>query len=130
MKIFVQRLPSMLENKKAISQHTAIAECIKEVTDSYEFLDTLQVNPRTTIHFNPLLFIYFQTEQEFLNCIEVDKANPYVEDLIAQKRPLVKVLRLICLQCITSSGLKPKLLEYYKRELVQVKLFGRFEIEY
>lgn len=44
MKIFVQRLPLMLENKKAISQHTAIAECIKEVTDSYEFLDTLQVN--------------------------------------------------------------------------------------
>lgn len=43
MKIFVQRLPYVLENKKALSQHTAIAECVKEVTDSYEFLDTLQV---------------------------------------------------------------------------------------
>lgn len=102
MKIFVQRLPHVLENKKALSQHTAIAECIKEVTDSYEFLDTLQ------------------TEQEFLNCIDVDKNNPYIEDMIAQKKPLIKVLRLICLQCITSSGFKPKLLDYYKRELFQV----------
>lgn len=32
----------------------------------------------------------------------------------------VQVLRLICLQCVTGSGLKPKVLEYYKRELVQV----------
>lgn len=30
------------------------------------------------------------------------------------------MLRLICLQCVTSSGLKPKVLEYYKRELVHV----------
>lgn len=104
MKLFVQRLPTLMANKKSLAQHTAIAECIKEVTDSYEFLDSLQV------------------EQEFLNCIQVDKANPYIEDMIAQKKPLVKVLRLICLQCITNSGLKPKLLEYYKREIVQVGL--------
>lgn len=46
---------------------------------------------------------YFQTEQEFLNCIEVDKANSHIEDLIAQKAPLHKVLRLICLQCLAGS---------------------------
>lgn len=69
---------------------------------------------------NLLVIILFQTEQEFLNCIDVDKNNPYIEDMIAQKKPLVKVLRLICLQCITSSGFKPKLLDYYKRELFQV----------
>ncbi|KAJ3651189.1 hypothetical protein Zmor_017242 [Zophobas morio] len=102
MKLYVQKLPQILVKKKALSHHTAIAECIKEVTDSYDFLDTLQ------------------TEQEFLNCIEVDKASPYIEDLIAHAKPLVKVLRLICLQCITSSGLKPKVLEHYKKELVQV----------
>lgn len=67
------------------------------------------------------MFVYvFQAEQEFLNCMEVDKASPYIEDLIAQSTPLIKVLRLICLQCATSSGLKPKVLDYYKRELVQV----------
>lgn len=102
MKLYVQRLPQIMAMKAALSQHTAIAECIKEVTDGQEFLDGLQA------------------EQEFLSCIEVDKASSYIEDLIAQKAPLIKVLRLICLQCLTGSGLKPKLLEYYKREIVQV----------
>lgn len=39
---------------------------------------------------------------------------------MAQKASLDKILRLICLQCLSSSGLKPKLLEYYIREIVQV----------
>lgn len=62
----------------------------------------------------------FKAEQEFLNCIEVDKPSPYIEELISQKKPLVKVLRLMCLQCIASSGLKLKVLEGYKKELFQV----------
>lgn len=44
MKLYVQRLPQILAKKKQLATHTAIAECIKEVTDSYEFLDTLQVS--------------------------------------------------------------------------------------
>ena len=74
---------------------------IKEVTDSANFLETLQV------------------EQELLNCIDTEKANTYIEDLIAQQEPLIKVLRLICIQSLTNSGLKQKLLDYYKREIVQ-----------
>lgn len=102
MKLYVQRLPQLLGKKKQLATHTAIAECIKEVTDGYDFLDTLQA------------------EQEFLNCIEVDKPSPYIEEMISQSKPLVKVLRLMCLQCIASSGLKPKILENYKKDLVQV----------
>lgn len=74
---------------------------IKEVTDSNSFLESLQ------------------TEQELLNCIETDKPNAYIEDMIAQQQPLLKVLRLLCIQSLTNSGLKPKLLDYYKREIVQ-----------
>lgn len=99
---FVARLPGMLEDKQALAMHTTIAEHIKDKTGTDTFLDNLQ------------------TEQEFLNCIEVDKASNHIEDLIAQKAPLDKVLRLICLQCLAGSGLKQKLLEYYIRELVQV----------
>lgn len=61
-----------------------------------------------------------QAEQEFLSCFELDKPSAYIEELIALGKPFIKVLRLICLQCICSSGLKPKVLEGYKRELVQV----------
>ncbi|XP_060534432.1 vacuolar protein sorting-associated protein 33A [Cylas formicarius] len=102
MKLYVQKLPQILEKKKQLANHTAIAECIKEHTDQYDFYDTLQ------------------TEQEFLSGIDVDKSNSYIEDLMGQSKPLIKVLRLMCLQCICSSGLKAKVLEAYKRELVQV----------
>jgi len=63
---------------------------IKEVTDSSNFLESLQV------------------EQELLNCIDTDKPNAYIEDMIAQQRPLLKVLRLLCIQSLTNSGLKEK----------------------
>ncbi|KAI5642546.1 sec1 family domain-containing protein [Phthorimaea operculella] len=102
IKQFVSRLPQMLANKQSLATHTAIAEYIKETTDSFEFHDTIQC------------------EEDFLNCIDNEKASPFIEDMIAQKAPLTKVLRLICLQCVTGSGLKPKVLEYYKREIVQV----------
>lgn len=102
IKQFVSLLPQMLANKQSLATHTAIAEYIKEKTDSFDFQDMVHC------------------EEDFLNCIDNEKVCPYIEDLIAQKEPLTKVLRLICLQCVTSSGLKPKVLEYYKRELVQV----------
>lgn len=102
MKIFVQQLPTVLASKQSLATHATIAEMIKEVTDSHEFLDELDC------------------EQEFLMCADIDRASTFVEDLIAKRAPLKKVLRLMCMQCIAGSGLKPKILEYYKRELVQV----------
>lgn len=102
IKQYVYRMPQLLANKQSIATHIAIAEYINETKDSFEFQDTIQC------------------EEGFLNCIDNDKVCPFIEDLIAQKAPLTKVLRLICLQCVTGSGLKPKVLEFYKRELVQV----------
>ena len=37
---------------------------------------------------------------------------------------LVQVLKLICMQSVANSGLKPRLLEYYKREIMQVYFYG------
>ncbi|KAK0073869.1 hypothetical protein PV325_009092 [Microctonus aethiopoides] len=101
IKQFVARLQHMLATKQSLARHTTIAEMVKEVTDSNDFLETLQI------------------EQELLNCIDTDKPNPYIEDCIAQQKPLLKVLRLLCIQSLTNSGLKQKLLDYYKREIIQ-----------
>ena len=38
----------------------------------------------------------------------------------------LQVLRLICLQCIVNSGLKPKVLEHYKREIIHSYGFEHF----
>ncbi|PSN50584.1 Vacuolar protein sorting-associated protein 33A [Blattella germanica] len=101
IKQFIAKLPHMMAMKASLATHTTIAELIKEVTDTNNFLESLQL------------------EQEFMNGIDTDKVHPYIEDCIAQKEPLIKILRLICMQSVTNSGLKPKVLEHYKREIIQ-----------
>uniref|UniRef100_A0A8C6V4V0 VPS33A core subunit of CORVET and HOPS complexes n=1 Tax=Neogobius melanostomus TaxID=47308 RepID=A0A8C6V4V0_9GOBI len=38
---------------------------------------------------------------------------------IVQKDPLIKILRLVCMQSVCNNGLKQKVLDYYKREILQ-----------
>lgn len=101
MKQFVSRLPYMMANKQSLAYHTTIAELVMKETDSSHFLKALE------------------TEQELMNGIDTDKVHPYIEDCIDRKQPLTKVLRLVCMQALTNSGLRPKVLEYYKREILQ-----------
>nr|Q63615.1 RecName: Full=Vacuolar protein sorting-associated protein 33A; Short=r-vps33a [Rattus norvegicus]AAC52985.1 vacuolar protein sorting homolog r-vps33a [Rattus norvegicus] len=101
IKQFVSQLPHMQAARGSLANHTSIAELIKDVTTSEDFFDKLTV------------------EQEFMSGIDTDKVNNYIEDCIAQKHPLIKVLRLVCLQSMCNSGLKQKVLDYYKREILQ-----------
>uniref|UniRef100_A0A671G4E9 VPS33A core subunit of CORVET and HOPS complexes n=1 Tax=Rhinolophus ferrumequinum TaxID=59479 RepID=A0A671G4E9_RHIFE len=101
IKQFVSQLPHMQAARGSLANHTSIAELIKDVTTSEDFFDKLTV------------------EQEFMSGIDTDKVNSYIEDCIARKHPLIKVLRLICLQSVCNSGLKQKVLDYYKREILQ-----------
>ncbi|KAH8234542.1 hypothetical protein KR038_003101 [Drosophila bunnanda] len=103
IKSFVENLlPQLMAQKKATSEHTAIAGLLHEQVNAVTFADDLAA------------------EQEFMVCADIDKPSAYIEDQIASKAELRRVLRLICLQCAASSGLKEKLLNHYKRELVQV----------
>uniref|UniRef100_A0A2K6GIL5 VPS33A core subunit of CORVET and HOPS complexes n=1 Tax=Propithecus coquereli TaxID=379532 RepID=A0A2K6GIL5_PROCO len=102
IKQFVSQLPHMQAARGSLANHTSIAELVKDVTTSEDFFDKLTV------------------EQEFMSGIDTDKVNNYIEDCIAQKHPLIKVLRLVCLQSVCNSGLKQKVLDYYKREILQV----------
>lgn len=57
MKLYVQRLPQIISVKKALSLHTTIAECIKEVTYTEEFLDNLHVSIYKLVYFSVLKII-------------------------------------------------------------------------
>lgn len=48
-----------------------------------------------------------------------DKAHEIIEKYIAKRESLNKVLRLICIQSYCSNGLKPKIFEQYKRDILQ-----------
>ncbi|XP_071092847.1 vacuolar protein sorting-associated protein 33A-like isoform X1 [Haliotis cracherodii] len=101
MKQFVSKLPHLQAARQSLATHTSIAELIKEATDQDEFMDSLRC------------------QQEFINGMETDKVHPYIEDAIAKQEVLTKVLRLICIQSFCNDGLKPKVLDFYKREIVQ-----------
>ncbi|MED6272145.1 Vacuolar protein sorting-associated protein 33A, partial [Ilyodon furcidens] len=58
-------------------------------------------------------------EQEFMTGVDTDKVNTYIEDCISQKDPLIKILRLVSMQSVCNNGLKQKVLDYYKREILQ-----------
>uniref|UniRef100_A0A2K6U070 VPS33A core subunit of CORVET and HOPS complexes n=1 Tax=Saimiri boliviensis boliviensis TaxID=39432 RepID=A0A2K6U070_SAIBB len=94
IKQFVSQLPHMQAARGSLANHTSIAELIKDVTTSEDFFDKLTV------------------EQEFMSGIDTDKVNNYIEDCIAQKHSLIKVLRLVCLQSVCNSGLKQKTYGY------------------
>ncbi|KAK3088447.1 hypothetical protein FSP39_019326 [Pinctada imbricata] len=101
MKQFVSKLPHLQQVRQSLSTHTSIAELVKEHTDTEEFMDSLRC------------------QQDFINGVETDKVCVYIEDCIGRTEPLDKVLRLICVQSYCNNGLKPKVLDYYKREILQ-----------
>eukprot|EP00744_Colponema_vietnamica_P021985 GILI01031525.1.p1 GENE.GILI01031525.1~~GILI01031525.1.p1 ORF type:complete len:440 (-),score=103.59 GILI01031525.1:114-1328(-) len=43
----------------------------------------------------------------------------FIEELIDRQEPLVRVLRLLCLYSVVNGGIKPKPLEFFKREILQ-----------
>jgi hypothetical protein len=45
----------------------------------------------------------------------------YIEELIFRQEPFLRVLRLLCLLSLTTGGLKPKVLESFRREIIQVR---------
>lgn len=101
IKQFVSQLPHMQAARSSLANHTSIAELIKDITTSEAFFDNLTV------------------EQEFMTGVDTDKVNTYIEDCIAQKDPLIKILRLVCMQSVCNNGLKHKVMDYYKREILQ-----------
>lgn len=44
-----------------------------------------------------------------------------IRELLNQEVPLLTVLRLLCLYSIVSGGLKPKVIEEFKRDILQVR---------
>ncbi|XP_067263966.1 vacuolar protein sorting-associated protein 33A [Chanodichthys erythropterus] len=101
IKQFVSQLPHMQAARSSLANHTSIAELVKDITTSEAFFDNLTV------------------EQEFMTGVDTDKVSTYIEDCIAQKDPLIKILRLVCMQSVCNNGLKQKVFDYYKREILQ-----------
>ena len=93
---FVKKIPTLKEGYESLETHTQIAEEIVRETNST---------------------LFRKLWQEERRILEGGNAQTYIEDAIARQEPLVRVLRLLCLQSLIGSGLKN--CEFFKTELLQ-----------
>lgn len=101
LKEFVGKIGGLQNEHQVLRLHTGLAETITAQTQTDIFNKSLEV------------------QQNLLSSYDVNAQLNSIEDLIYQQAPLSVVLRLICLASITQGGLKQKVLDNLKREVLQ-----------
>ncbi|GAA5991999.1 hypothetical protein JCM5350_001874 [Sporobolomyces pararoseus] len=101
LRAFVGQLGGLQNEHQALRLHTSLTEEIMKVTSTEEFNTALEV------------------QQNLVAGLDLAAQEASIRELINQEAPLLTVLRLLCLYSLISGGLKPKLLEEFKREVLQ-----------
>ncbi|KAG0173258.1 hypothetical protein DFQ28_011169 [Apophysomyces sp. BC1034] len=106
---FVGRLGELQQEHQSLRVHTGIAEQIMERTITEEFNKILEV------------------QQNVVAGIDGTKELDYIEKMIGRQKPIIQVLRLLCLMSLAQGGLKTKVYDNFEREIVQT--YGYEHIE-
>ncbi|KIY46295.1 Sec1-like protein [Fistulina hepatica ATCC 64428] len=101
LKDFVGKLGGLQSEHQSLRLHTGLSELLVPMT--------------RTDHFNRSLEI----QQNLLASYEVSAQISAVEEMIAQEADMQTVIRLLCLASIIAGGIKAKVLENLKREILQ-----------
>jgi len=95
---FVKQIPVFTRNLRSLTNHIHIAELVKSAAEATSFRQR------------------WQTERAML---ESEPCHDALEDLIASGEPPYRWLRLLCLQSLTSNGIKAARYDSLRREAVQ-----------
>ncbi|ORE06059.1 Sec1-like protein [Rhizopus microsporus var. microsporus] len=76
-----------------------------------------------TDDFNKVL----EVQQNVVAGVDGSREPEYIEEMINRQKPLVQVLRLLCLMSLAQGGLKQKLFDHFEKEIVQT--YGYEHIE-
>ncbi|GAB5593515.1 Vacuolar protein-sorting-associated protein 33 [Umbelopsis nana] len=101
IRTFVGKLPDLQQEHQSLRTHTGIAEQIMSQT--------------ITDDFNRML----EAQQNLVAGVDSNSEVDYIEELIDKQEPIVKVLRVLCLMSLVQGGIKAKVLEHFKREIIQ-----------
>lgn len=101
MRAFVSKLGGLTKAHTSLRLHTGLTERIMEYTTKELF------------NFN------LELQQNIIAGLDLNGQLNNIEDLILAEAPLFFVLRLLCLLSVVGGGIKPKNLEYLKREILQ-----------
>jgi hypothetical protein len=99
IKEFIRGLGGYQQEHQSLKGHAAIAEHLAGVTRDLDFGQRLEA------------------EQSMIAGSVVDPT--YLDEVIARKEPMTRVLRLLCLRSLTSNGIKPKQYEQLCRDFLQ-----------
>ena len=95
---FVKQIPVFTRNLRSLTNHIHIAETVKRAAEAGSFRQR------------------WQTERSML---ESEPCYEVLEDLIAAGEPPYRWLRLLCLQSLTSNGIKATRYDSIRKEVVQ-----------
>eukprot|EP00804_Cyclotella_cryptica_P022461 CCRYP_015090-RA/>CCRYP_015090-RA protein AED:0.00 eAED:0.00 QI:44/1/1/1/1/1/2/2000/882 len=95
---FVKQIPVFTRNLRSLTNHIHIAELVKRAAEASTFRQR------------------WQTERSML---ESEPCYEVLEDLIASGEPPYRWLRLLCLQSLTSNGIKATRYDSLRKEVVQ-----------
>ncbi|TFK77545.1 Sec1-like protein [Pluteus cervinus] len=98
---FVGKIGGLQTEHQALRLHTGLSEMLLPLTRTDAFNRSLEI------------------QQNLLASYDVPAQITAIEDLMAQGTDLNTVLRLLCLASITGNGIKAKVLENIKRDLLQ-----------
>lgn len=101
MRKIVERLNRLKMAKTSQSNHVTIAELLNELTLKPQFIQGLRI------------------EHELLQGDKINRVIPDIDAKLLNEENPLHVLRLICTQSLINNGIKPKVVEHYKREIVQ-----------
>jgi hypothetical protein len=101
MRAFVSKLGGLTKAHQSLRLHTGLTEKIMEYTT------------------RELFNLNLELQQNIIAGLDLNGQLSSIEDLILAEAPLFVVLRLLCLLSVVGGGIKPKNLEYLKREILQ-----------
>ncbi|KAF2072482.1 hypothetical protein CYY_006214 [Polysphondylium violaceum] len=97
----MKKLASYQMEHNSLRIHTCITEEILDITKSSSFMKGIEA------------------EQNLLAGVNLEAVERYLEESINKKDSIYKVIRLLILYNSTNNGIKPKYLEFIKREIIQ-----------
>lgn len=97
----VKRVSQLEIAKKSQSNHVTIAGMVNEQTLKPEFIYGLRI------------------EHELLQEDRINRIVPDIDLKLLRQEPPLHILRLICLQSVINNGIKSKISDYYKKEIIQ-----------
>ncbi|KTG43880.1 hypothetical protein cypCar_00012195 [Cyprinus carpio] len=113
-----EELYAEIRDKNFNAVGAALSKKAKIISAAFEVFPSI-FNKLKEFYVSEDFFDSLTVEQEFMTGVDTDKVSTYIEDCIAQKDPLIKILRLVCMQSVCNNGLKQKVLDYYKKEILQ-----------